>query len=138
MNRIEGLQPDAPLREAGGLGSFLGGRIDLFPHQLYAAEQAVARDPVRWLFADEVGPRQDGRGVPRAVRAHSHWSFAERALVIAPSTLAVQWLGELYRKFHQIFVLLDEERIESVETDYGEECEPVRSPSLRGDLARAT
>src|SRR6185436_11132270 len=43
------------LREAGGLGSFLGGRIRLFPHQLHVAERASASDPVRWLLADEVG-----------------------------------------------------------------------------------
>src|SRR5512145_637655 len=30
------------LREAKGLGSFLGGRIRLFPHQLHAAERATA------------------------------------------------------------------------------------------------
>ena len=33
------------LREAGGLGSFLGGRVRLFPHQLYVAERASATDP---------------------------------------------------------------------------------------------
>ena len=31
------------LREADGLGSFLGGRVRLFPHQLYVAERASAR-----------------------------------------------------------------------------------------------
>ena len=34
------------LREASGLGSFLGGRIRLFPHQLYVAERATASDRV--------------------------------------------------------------------------------------------
>ena len=43
------------LREADGLGSFLGGRVRLFPHQLHVAERASASDPVRWLLADEVG-----------------------------------------------------------------------------------
>src|SRR3989442_10273314 len=33
-------------REAGGLGSFLGGRIRLFAHQLYVAERATATLPV--------------------------------------------------------------------------------------------
>ena len=42
-------------REAGGLGSFLGGRVRLFPHQLHVAERATGRIPVRWLLADEVG-----------------------------------------------------------------------------------
>ena len=33
------------MREAGGLGSFLGGRVRLFPHQLHVAERATARLP---------------------------------------------------------------------------------------------
>ena len=48
-NRIEGLEL-TKLREAGGLGSFLGGRIELFPHQLHTALRAVRHDPVRWLL----------------------------------------------------------------------------------------
>jgi hypothetical protein len=35
------------LREAGGLGLYLGGRIRIFPHQLYVAERATQTDPVR-------------------------------------------------------------------------------------------
>ena len=69
------------LREADGLGPFLGGRVRLFPHQLYVAERASASDPVRWLLADEVGPRQDHRGVadpqsagaPRQGRRAAWW-----------------------------------------------------------------
>ena len=117
-NRIEGLQL-RKLREAGGLGSFLGGRISLFPHQLHTALAAVKSDPVRWLLADEVGL---GKTIVACLilSALIRTGRAKRALVIAPSTLTVQWLGELYRKFHQVFVLIDEARIESVERDYGE------------------
>ncbi|HTO05680.1 MAG TPA: helicase-related protein [Myxococcota bacterium] len=117
-NRIEGLQL-RKLREAGGLGSFLGGRIALFPHQLHTALAAVRTDPVRWLLADEVGL---GKTIVACLilSALIRTGRAKRALVIAPSTLTVQWLGELYRKFHQVFVLIDEARIESVERDYGE------------------
>ena len=35
------------LREASGLGTFLGGRIRLFPHQLHVAERATVSLPVR-------------------------------------------------------------------------------------------
>src|SRR5262245_5173221 len=116
-NRIEGLRLMA-LREAGGLGSFLGGRIELFPHQLHTALRAVGMDPVRWLLADEVGL---GKTIVACLvlSALVRTGRARRALVIAPSTLSVQWLGELYRKFHQVFVLIDPDRIESVERDYG-------------------
>ncbi len=121
-NRLDGLEL-MQLREAGGLGSFLGGRIELFPHQLHVARQAVDRDPVRWLLADEVGL---GKTVEACLvlSALLRTGRAQRALVLAPPTLTVQWLGELYRKFHQIFVLLDEERIEAVATDFGEDVNP--------------
>ena len=53
-NRVDGLLL-SEIRQARGLGSFLGGRIGIFPHQLHVAERAAAADPVRWLLADEVG-----------------------------------------------------------------------------------
>lgn len=111
------------LREAGGLGSFLGGRIHLFPHQLYAAERACASDPVRWLLADEVGL---GKTVEAClIMSHLlHTRRAERVLVVAPATLTVQWLGELWRKYHQVFVWLDERRLADVRRDYGEDFNP--------------
>jgi ATP-dependent helicase HepA len=113
----------AELREAGGLGSFLGGRIRLFPHQLHAAELAAAASPVRWLLADEVGL---GKTV-EACLILSHLvrtGGADRCLVVAPETLTVQWLGELWRKYHQVFVLLDEERLADVARDHGREMNP--------------
>jgi ATP-dependent helicase HepA len=118
-NRLEGLRL-IQLRESGGLGSLLGGRIELFPHQLHTALTALEHDPVRWLLADEVGL---GKTVVASLILSSlvRTGRAERALVIAPETLTVQWLGELYRKFHQVFVLLDSERIESVTRDYEED-----------------
>jgi len=94
------------LRDGEGPGSFLGGRIRIFPHQLHVAAAAVASDPVRWLLADEVGL---GKTIEACMILNRlrRTGRAERVVVIAPSTLTVQWLGELYRKFHQIFVLLD-------------------------------
>ena len=108
----------AALREADGLGSFLGGRIRLFPHQLYAAERATRADPVRWLLADEVGL---GKTVEACLILNHllRTGRGDRALVVAPETLTVQWLGELWRKYHQVFVLLDEKRIADVEKDFG-------------------
>jgi ATP-dependent helicase HepA len=105
------------LREAGGLGSFLGGRIRLFPHQLYAAERATAADPVRWLLADEVGLGKTIEAcliLNRLVRT----GRVERCLVVAPEALTVQWLGELWRKHHQVFTLLDEACLADVARDF--------------------
>jgi len=108
----------AAMREADGFGSFLGGRIRIFPHQLYVAERATRADPVRWLLADEVGL---GKTVEACLVLNHllRTGRAARTLVVAPATLTVQWLGELWRKYHQVFVLLDERRLKDVETDYG-------------------
>jgi ATP-dependent helicase HepA len=106
------------LREAGGLGSFLGGRVKLFPHQLYVAERATAIDPVRWLLADEVGL---GKTIEAALILNRlvHTGQVRSCLVVAPEALTVQWLGELWRKYHQVFTLLDASRLADVERDFG-------------------
>ncbi len=115
--RLDALHLTA-VREADGLGSFLGGRIRLFPHQLHVAERATRSDPVRWLLADEVGLGKTVEAcliLNHLVRARR----AERVLVVAPRTLAVQWLGELWRKYHQVFAILDDKRLADVERDFG-------------------
>ena len=111
------------LREAGGLGSFLGGRIRLFPHQLYVAERASASDPVRWLLADEVGL---GKTIEAALILNRlvHTRRIERCLVVAPDALTIQWLGELWRKYHQVFTLLDAPRLADVARDFGADFNP--------------
>ena len=133
IDRLErfGLRVDAlalnQLREADGLGSFLGGRIQLFPHQLYAAERATAAldegNPVRWLLADEVGL---GKTVEACLILNHllRRGKASRPLVVAPETLTVQWLGELWRKYHRVFVLLDDKRLEDVEKEFGSDFNP--------------
>jgi ATP-dependent helicase HepA len=121
-NRLDGWAL-ARLREQGGFGSLLGGRIELFPHQLHTARRALEDDPVRWLLADEVGL---GKTIEACLilSALLRTGRAERALVVAPRTLTVQWLGELYRKFHQVFALLDQERLDAVVDIYEEHTNP--------------
>jgi len=111
------------VREADGLGSFLGGRVRLFPHQLHVAERATASDPVRWLLADEVGL---GKTIEAALILNRlvHTGKVTRCLVVAPDTLTVQWLGELWRKYHQVFTLLDSARLADVARDFGADFNP--------------
>lgn len=121
-NRLDSLRLSR-VREADGLGSYLGGRLQIFPHQLHVSELACASDPVRWLLADEVGLGKTVEAcliLSRLLRM----GRAERVLVVAPSTLTVQWLGELYRKFHQIFILMDSDRRADVFRDQGEDFNP--------------
>jgi ATP-dependent helicase HepA len=111
------------LREADGLGSFLGGRVRLFPHQLHVAERASAGDPVRWLLADEVGL---GKTIEAALILNRlvHAGKIDRCLVVAPDVLTVQWLGELWRKYHQVFTLLDAQRLADVARDFSPDFNP--------------
>ena len=106
------------IREDDVLGSFLGGRVRLFPHQLYVAERATASDPVRWLLADEVGL---GKTIEACLILNRlvHTRKIERCLVVVPEALTVQWLGELWRKYHQVFTLLDGARLADVARDFG-------------------
>jgi ATP-dependent helicase HepA len=101
-----------------GIGSFLGGRVRLFPHQLYVASRACAAEPVRWLLADEVGL---GKTIEASLILNHlvHRGMVERCLVIVPEALTVQWLGELWRKYHQVFTLLDGPRLADVARDFG-------------------
>ena len=121
-NRLDALHL-AAVRESSGFGSFLGGRIRLFPHQLYVAERAARADPVRWLLADEVGL---GKTVEACLVLNHlvRTGRAARTLVVAPATLVVQWLGELWRKYHHVFVLLDEKRLADVARDFGPRFNP--------------
>lgn len=121
------------IREADGLGAFLGGRVRLFPHQLHVAERTSATDPVRWLLADEVGLGKTIEAsliLNRLVHASTTSAKAtavkkvERCMVVAPATLTVQWLGELWRKYHQVFTLLDAERLGDVAKDFGDDFNP--------------
>ncbi len=133
VNRLDALRLSR-LREADGLGSFLGGRIRLFPHQLYVASRACGihrqeaedgetRQPIRWLLADEVGL---GKTVEACLILNRliHTGRARRTLVIAPEVLTVQWLGELWRKYNQVFVLVDERRLLDVEKEHGGDFNP--------------
>lgn len=122
LARLDALQLLAA-REAGGLGSMLGGRVRLFPHQLHVAERATARMPVRWLLADEVGL---GKTIEAALIMNRllHTQRIERCVVVAPDVLTVQWLGELWRKYHQVFTLLDAARLADVAQDFGSDFNP--------------
>jgi ATP-dependent helicase HepA len=108
------------IREADGLGAFLGGRVRLFPHQLHVAERASKTNPVRWLLADEVGL---GKTIEASLILNRlvHAGQVTRCLVVAPDSLTVQWLGELWRKYHQVFTLLDSERLGDVAKDFGDD-----------------
>lgn len=148
QNRIEGMMLDTQRRDVG-VPSLIGGRVELYPHQLATASNALSHGNVRWLLADEVGL---GKTVSAALilSAMIRTGRIESAVIIAPDSLTLQWLGELYRKFHQIFVHVDAERIEVVDAEFGEgsnvfdvhplsivSSELLEQPSVRAALEQA-
>lgn len=117
-NRYAGMQLELE-RQANGLAGILGARVTLFPHQLYVATRATRRQPVRALLADEVGLGKtiEAGMIYSALRQAGR---AARVLILTPDALAVQWLGEMFRKFHDVFVLMDDDRLEDAAADHPE------------------
>ena len=93
-----------------GHAAVVGARAMWLPHQIDVAARALAKDPVRLLLADEVGL---GKTVEAALiyAGLRHEGRARRILILTPRSLCIQWLGEVYRKTHELLVFLDEERI---------------------------
>ncbi len=100
-----------------GQAGILGARAQWLPHQVDVSTRALDRDPVRMLLADEVGL---GKTVEAALiyAGLREEGRASRVLVLVPDALCIQWLGELYRKTHELLVLLDEQRLEDAQVDF--------------------
>lgn len=80
------------------LGGLLGIRANLIAHQLWVAWSACEREQVRVLLADEVGlgkTIEAGMILSRMLR----FDRVQRALILVPDALQVQWLVELVRRF---------------------------------------
>ena len=97
------------------VAGFVGGRIDLIPHQLYIASEVSNRYMPRVLLADEVGL---GKTIEACLILHRlHLTGrAERILIILPESLVHQWFVELLRRFNLWFSLIDADHCKSVTT----------------------
>jgi len=95
---------------------FLGGRIDLLPHQLSIAAEVTARLLPRVLLADEVGL---GKTIEACLILHRLLltGRAERVLILVPDSLVHQWFVELLRRFSLWFAIFDRERCEALEAE---------------------
>ncbi len=97
-------------RRADALGALFGSRVMPKPHQLAVVQRVLASRVPRFVLADEVGlGKTIEAGMVYAALANA--GIAKRVLVVAPAHLTVQWLAELYHKFHSLFTLLDGERL---------------------------
>ncbi len=90
---------------------FIGGRIDLIPHQLSIAADVARRALPRVLLADEVGL---GKTIEACLILHRLMisGRAGRVLILVPEPLVNQWIVEMYRRFHVWFHHYDAERVD--------------------------
>ncbi|MGB0743006.1 MAG: RNA polymerase-associated protein RapA [Opitutales bacterium] len=109
--RYEAIRQLNHARQSSVVG-FMGGRIDLIPHQLYIASEVANRYMPRVLLADEVGL---GKTIEACLILHrlNLTGRAERILIILPESLVHQWFIELLRRFNLWFTLIDAEHCES-------------------------
>jgi ATP-dependent helicase HepA len=91
------------------VSGFIGGRIDLIPHQMYIASEVSQRLLPRVLLADEVGLGKTIEACLILHRLHLN-GRASRILILLPESLLHQWFVELLRRFNLWFELFDAER----------------------------
>ena len=107
------LEAQARMRQSAVRG-FVGGRIDLIPHQLYIAREVSRRHTPRVLLSDEVGL---GKTIEAGLILHRLLlsGRVERVLIVVPESLMHQWFAELLRRFNLWFDLYDEDRCTAIE-----------------------
>ncbi len=106
--RRKALEIQAKLKQSDIRG-FLGGRLDLIPHQFYILKEVSSRQIPRVLLADEVGLGKTIEACLILQRLLAV-SKANRVLILVPESLVHQWFVELLRRFNLWFSIFDEER----------------------------
>jgi ATP-dependent helicase HepA len=125
--RVQALQWRSRIQQSPVRG-YVGGRVDLIPHQLSIAGDVAARLVPRVLLADEVGL---GKTIEAGLILHRlHLTGrAGRILILVPEPLLHQWFVELLRRFNLLFSIFDEGRCESIEQN-----DPEANPFLDSQL----
>lgn len=107
---------------------FLGGRLDLIPHQVFILQEVSSRQIPRVLLADEVGL---GKTIEACLILQRLLAVGKvrRVLVLVPESLTHQWFVELLRRFNRWFSIYDEARCLACEAS-----EPGENPFLAAQL----
>ncbi|MCE7992326.1 MAG: RNA polymerase-associated protein RapA [Roseivirga sp.] len=115
-------------RRISPVSGFVGGRIDLIPHQLYIAHEVSSRYAPRVLLSDQVGL---GKTIEACLILHRLLLSGRisRVLILVPDSLIHQWFVEILRRFNGWFHIFDEERCAAVE-----EGAPEGNPFLEDQL----
>ncbi|HYW94784.1 MAG TPA: RNA polymerase-associated protein RapA, partial [Bacteroidales bacterium] len=101
-------------RKISPVNGFVGGRIDLIPHQLYIAHEVSSRYAPRVLLSDQVGL---GKTIEACLILHRLLlsERISRVLILVPESLIHQWFVEVLRRFNLWFSIFDEKRCASLD-----------------------
>ncbi|HEU5078840.1 MAG TPA: RNA polymerase-associated protein RapA [Opitutaceae bacterium] len=126
--RLRTLQAQWKFRQSEVRG-FLGGRLELIPHQFYILHEVSTRQIPRVLLADEVGL---GKTIEACLIVQRLLAVgkAQRVLILVPESLTHQWFVELLRRFNLWFSIYDEARCAALEAS-----DPGENPFLDSQLA---
>ena len=126
--RYRALRAQARFRQSDVRG-FLGGRLELIPHQFYILQEVSSRQIPRVLLADEVGL---GKTIEACLILQRLLAVgkAKRVLILVPESLTHQWFVELLRRFNLWFSIYDEARCVACE-----QSDPGQNPFLAAQLA---
>ncbi|CCK81120.1 SNF2-related protein [Desulfobacula toluolica] len=102
--------------DASMVKGFLGGQVELIPHQFFIADKVTTRYIPRVLLSDETGL---GKTIEACLILHKLLIThrAQRVLIVVPESLVHQWFIELYRKFNLSFMIFDADWCESLEQE---------------------
>ncbi len=92
----------------------IGPKVNLIPHQFYIADSCVTRNRLpRKLLADEVGL---GKTIEAGLIYHQLKLTGRitKTLILTPPSLKHQWMVEMYRRFNQMFTIIDEEAVDAL------------------------
>ncbi len=115
-------------RSLSPVNGFMGGRIDLIPHQLYIAHEVSSRYAPRVLLSDQVGL---GKTIEACLILHRLLLSGRisRVIILVPESLLHQWFVEVLRRFNMWFNIFDEQRCASLD-----ESAPNGNPFLDNQL----
>lgn len=115
-------------RRISPINGFIGGRIDLIPHQLYIAHEVSSRYAPRVLLSDQVGL---GKTIEACLIMHRLLLSGQvsRIIILVPDSLIHQWFVEMLRRFNLWFHIFDEERCVALD-----ESAPEGNPFLDDQL----
>jgi ATP-dependent helicase HepA len=101
-------------RRISPVKGFVGGRIDLIPHQLYIASEVSSRYAPRVLLSDQVGL---GKTIEACLILHRLLLSGRisRVIILVPESLLHQWFVEVLRRFNLWFNIFDEKRCASLD-----------------------